>query len=722
MDDYIDTVFGPEGLLARRFPGYAPRPGQIALARAVDAAIRYGEHLMAEAPTGTGKSLAYLVPASYHAAEHGRRVVVVTANIALQEQLVAKDLPLLAEMLPWRVRFELLKGRQNYLCPSRMHEEKAQAAFDVLAHPGDARMHHAIVAWAALTETGDVSELPFEPPARLWRQFSTTSEDCKGSDCRFRDQCFALKASERAAIGESQHPLRHLHAQVHVGRPRTGVHLARCPARGLRAVHRQPRASWLGGRVRALRRRRGFTGANLERPAFQCLLADIDASKVDIVVTYKVDRLSRSLLDFARIMDRFQKAGVSFVSITQNFSTADAMGRLTLNMLMSFAEFEREMIAERTRDKMAAARKKGKWLGGRPPLGYDVEDRRLIPNSRETEMVRALFRIYEEEQSLIATADALNARGVRTKSWVTRTGKRLGGTPWDKKSVYRVLTNLTYTGMVLYEGDIYEGEHEPIVDEDTFQRVQAILRRNGTRGGAAKQCRHDFLLRGLLRCQVCGSHMSPRWSTSRGREYRYYVCTKVERSGTKACSVRSIPAGAIEDFVVQHIRTLATEPELLGRVVEALSERRTGALPALEAEHAGLEAEHRGCCDEARGVFHALGDRDTQRSRMATERLAELDERAGQLERRLAELRDEIEALEREQVTMVEVARAMSLFDPVWEVLHHRERGRILHLLLETVQYDGEKGEVALTFYPLGITRLAAEAQGIGAPAMEAAS
>lgn len=198
MDDYIDTVFGPKGLLARRFPGYAPRPGQVALARAVDAAIRHGEHLMAEAPTGTGKSLAYLVPASYHAAEHGQRVVVATANIALQEQLVAKDLPLLAELLPWRFRFELLKGRQNYLCPSRMHEERAQAAFDALAHPGNARMYRVIADWAASTQTGDVSELPFEPTARLWRQFSTTSEDCKGSDCRFRDQCFALKAKERA--------------------------------------------------------------------------------------------------------------------------------------------------------------------------------------------------------------------------------------------------------------------------------------------------------------------------------------------------------------------------------------------------------------------------------------------------------------------------------------------------------------------------------------------
>lgn len=201
MDDYIDSVFGPDGVLAHRFEGYVPRQGQIELAQAVDDAIRDGEHVMAEAPTGTGKSIGYSVPATYHAAHGGKRVVIATANIALQEQLVDKDLPLLAEILPWDFTFALIKGRNNYLCHDRLYQEEAQGTLELLDDPADAEMLQALVAWARQTATGDVSELPFEPPHRLWRRFSISSDDCKGSDCRFRDECCALKA--RAAAQEA---------------------------------------------------------------------------------------------------------------------------------------------------------------------------------------------------------------------------------------------------------------------------------------------------------------------------------------------------------------------------------------------------------------------------------------------------------------------------------------------------------------------------------------
>ena len=202
MDDYLHNVFGPGGLLARRFEGYMPRPGQIELAQAVDVALEDGEHLMAEAPTGTGKSIGYGVPASYHAARKGRRVVIATANIALQEQLVGKDLPLLAGLLPWRFEFALLKGKNNYLCHDRLYQEEAEGTLDLLDDPGDGPMLDELLQWARCTEKGDVSELPFAPPYRLWRRFSTTSDECKGSDCRFRDECCSLRA--RAVAQEAQ--------------------------------------------------------------------------------------------------------------------------------------------------------------------------------------------------------------------------------------------------------------------------------------------------------------------------------------------------------------------------------------------------------------------------------------------------------------------------------------------------------------------------------------
>jgi ATP-dependent DNA helicase DinG len=223
MGEYIDTVFGPNGIFARRFQGYTPRQGQIELTRAVDRAIEENAHLMAEAPTGTGKGMAYLVPAIQHAVKHDKRVLVVTGNIALQEQLVGKDLPLLAEVLPWDFTYALLKGRQNYLCPSRLHEQEAEPQLDMPGEPFDANAYEAILAWAETTETGDKSELPFEPPARLWRRFSIASEDCKGNECRFRDQCFAAKAKARAeqamvVVSNYHLLLLHLHLREITGR------------------------------------------------------------------------------------------------------------------------------------------------------------------------------------------------------------------------------------------------------------------------------------------------------------------------------------------------------------------------------------------------------------------------------------------------------------------------------------------------------------------------
>src|ERR1035438_4142276 len=217
----------------------------------------------------------------------------------------------------------------------------------------------------------------------------------------------------------------------------------------------------------------GFTGGNMERPALRKLMADIEAEKVDCVVVYKVDRLSRSLLDFARIMGTFEKRGTSFVSVTQQFNTTASLGRLTLNILLSFAQFERELIAERTRDKMSAARRKGKWVGGIPVLGYDVDPHggRLAVNEDEAGRVRAIFDLYLEQRSLIAVARELNRRGWTTKVWVTKDGREHHGKPFTKSSLFRLLTNVIYTGQVNHKGTFYPGEHPQIVDPAVWGEV-----------------------------------------------------------------------------------------------------------------------------------------------------------------------------------------------------------------------------------------------------------
>src|SRR5205085_1563961 len=233
----------------------------------------------------------------------------------------------------------------------------------------------------------------------------------------------------------------------------------------------------------------GYTGGNMERPALKRLLAAVEARTIDCIVVYKVDRLSRSLLDFARIVEIFDRNSVSFVAVTQQFNTTSSLGRLTLNILLSFAQFEREIISERTRDKMAAARRKGKYAGGRPILGYDLVSApagsRLVVNEDEAHRVRTIYDLYLEHHALIPTLKAIAERGWANKGWTTKKGTTRGGKPFDKGTLYRLLTNPTYTGVVAYGGEVYPGEHDAIVGTATFDRVAAVLGRNGKTAGAA---------------------------------------------------------------------------------------------------------------------------------------------------------------------------------------------------------------------------------------------
>jgi len=238
----------------------------------------------------------------------------------------------------------------------------------------------------------------------------------------------------------------------------------------------------------------GFSGSNMNRPALQRLLTDIGADAVDCVVVYKVDRLSRSLIDFARIVETFEKHQVSFISVTQQFNTTTSLGRLTLNILLSFAQFEREIISERTRDKMAAARRRGKWTGGHPVLGYDIDPKgaRLVVNVDEAGQVRTIYQLYLGYRSLRRVARDIDLRGWRTKQWVTKSGLALGGKPFTIGSLYRLLVNPTYAGHVVYRGQTYRGEHDAILESHMWENVQAILHRK-VRGPIEGTSSHELL-------------------------------------------------------------------------------------------------------------------------------------------------------------------------------------------------------------------------------------
>ena len=303
----------------------------------------------------------------------------------------------------------------------------------------------------------------------------------------------------------------------------------------------------------------GYSGGTLERPAFSRLLADIAAGQIDCVVAYKVDRLSRSLLDFARMMATFDQHHVAFVSVTQQFHTATSMGRLVLHVLLSFAQFERELIAERTRDKIAATRRKGKWCGGLPLLGYDVEPKtsRLLVNKAEAARVRAIFALYREHQALRPVLRELERRGWRTKRWRTRQGRLRGGRRFTRNHLRQLLGNVLYNGQVRYKQEVHPGEHPALVDPALWQEVQALLRRNRQQGRV--RFGQGALLGGLLHCRACGCAMTASHTRKGNRHYRYYVCAGAQKRGWQSCPAPSIRAGAIEHLVVDQIRQLGPD-------------------------------------------------------------------------------------------------------------------------------------------------------------------
>jgi site-specific DNA recombinase len=450
----------------------------------------------------------------------------------------------------------------------------------------------------------------------------------------------------------------------------------------------------------------GFTGANIERPAFQRLLTDIDAGKIDVVVVYKVDRLSRSLLEFAKLMERFGAAGASFVSVTQNFSTADAMGRLTLNMLMSFAEFEREMIGERTRDKIAAQRRRGKWTGGTVPLGYTVEGKRLVVNDLEAVLVREVFSHYLEQRSTLAVARLLNEASRSTKRHVAANGRLREARPWSKADVTRLLRNPVYAGYMGSHGELYEGEHVPIVDRETFSKVRGFLEGKPTKGHSRNP---DYILRGLLRCACCGSAFTPA-STRKGRtEYRYYRCTKRDKEGKEACPSAPLPAGAIEEYVIERLREAVAAGSLASEIEASVKERLRGRRKDLLTERRKLPGQIAALSAEGKRLLDTMVEVNGVARRLAEKRLQGLGDEMGRCEARLARVERELATLEKTELESSWVASCLNDFTGIWDVLTPENRGRLLRAVVQRIEVDGPANRVRVHIVDLR--------EGLAAPA-----
>jgi site-specific DNA recombinase len=309
----------------------------------------------------------------------------------------------------------------------------------------------------------------------------------------------------------------------------------------------------------------GFSGGTLERPALKQLLNDIENGLIDIIVVYKIDRLSRSLMDFARLVEVFDRNNVTFVSVTQSFNTTTSMGRLTLNILLSFAQFEREVIGERIRDKVAASRKRGMWMGGSVPFGYDVRERKLVVNSDEAATVRRIFERFVELGSATALARELRRDGIRNKQ----------GTLIDKGYLYRLLNNRVFRGEAVHKGNIYAGEHEAIISDELWDQVHSIMQESPRKRAIGTRTQESALLKGLIFSET-GAAMTPTSTKKGARRYRYYVSMDVirNREDDETASPMRLAAGMVEDAVIAEIRRVLQTPEIVSHVAAALKEER----------------------------------------------------------------------------------------------------------------------------------------------------
>ncbi len=446
----------------------------------------------------------------------------------------------------------------------------------------------------------------------------------------------------------------------------------------------------------------GYTGANIDRPAFQRLLADIEGGRVDAVGVYRMDRFSRSLLDFTKLMAMFDARGVAFVSVTEHFDTSSPMGRMVLNIVATFAQFERETIAQRTRDKMLATRRRGAWTGGRPILGLDVVEKKLVANDVEAEQVRAIFALYLELGSMLPVVENLRARGQQSKSWTNASGKHVRGAPFTKSSLYSLLTNPIYVGKIRAGDEVVDGAHQAIVEPETWQAVQDLLRANHMGGDPrfGRASMSGALLAGLARC-ACGAAMLHTYTSRGERRYAYYVCGRHQKEGAASCPGSRVAAGEFETFVFDRIREIGRDPEVLAATLEADRRDRESRRPELVAQVRRLTGERSRLETERSNVVQAVGAGGGG-THILIQRLDELDGTLAEADSRASAARAELQALELGQVDPEELRAALDDLQPIWAELFPKERARVLGLLLERVEFDAAAGEVSITFRPGG--------------------
>ncbi len=449
----------------------------------------------------------------------------------------------------------------------------------------------------------------------------------------------------------------------------------------------------------------GFTGGNMDRPGLKHLMSDARQGKFQAVVTYKYDRLSRNTKDFLHVLDIFDKQGIVYVSVTQPIDTGSSVGRLMRSILVDFSQFERELISERTRDKRAAMARKGKWSGGPPVLGYDADEetKKLGANAVEAKQVRLLYETYLQTKSLSKAAILLNKQGFRMKKWTTRKGNVHGGRRFNKGNLDYVLRNPVYIGKISHKGDVHEGEHKGIVEPAIFERVSRMLAANGKKNTSPNQDKHNFMLRGLVRCGACGHAMTPNFAYSKGRKYFYYKCVSVGKLDKSACPTKSAPARELERLVLDRIAFLGKQKEVVNEVVERARQMTGTELPAKQKERVRLIAEigrQEAEVGNITSILAAQGPAAPQ-YRALMDKLGQVQERREDLEKQVQRLDCEVVELESRQIDAEIIRRNLESFSGFYTKLTPPQQKELLALLVGEVVYDPAASKMKLTLRPL---------------------
>ncbi|MDF7824367.1 recombinase family protein [Pontiellaceae bacterium B12227] len=437
------------------------------------------------------------------------------------------------------------------------------------------------------------------------------------------------------------------------------------------------------------------SGATLERQGLQEVIRLVKAGEIKVVVIHRLDRISRSLIQFFELLALFEEHGVALVSVMQNINTEGAVGRLMLTVFMSFAEFERELIRDRVTERMHAARKMGRFIGGRPVLGYRIKagGGELEPDELEALRVREIFVLYLELRSVKAVLRELNRRGWRNKKWVTKEGKVSGGSEFSTSGLHHLLTNPIYIGKVTLKGETFEGCHDGIVDPAVFSRVQKMLAENSVQKGSRKRNSHDALLKGLLKCASCNTAFVHNYTKKKNRMYRYYTCSNKRLNGAHACPSPSIPAGEIENLVAEQLLSIGTDPELQELVYQQLAE-------TMEEKRTALEQQRKTAKRQLGRIEKELA---SSREFGAPEPLIRhLEEKRKEAEDLLENAKNIVRWRKPSRKGIAAVLRDMQ---GLWPSFNTGEKCAFVKALVNQIDYDAVEGNITLHFNDEGFVQ-----------------